>query len=117
MAVLARLIRLASLVASLLVILGFALFAQEQAGAASKEQVQKVERTQEPTPEANTEEERQGRQGSAEEWIDDANDVLLAPFASLVAGQYIWVQRVVTGLLALLLYGLVATVLANYIRK
>jgi hypothetical protein len=117
MALVARLLRLAALVASLLVIVGFALFTQEQANAASASQLRKLDQTQEPAPLPSTEKERESQHGKAHEWVDDANDVLLAPFASLVAGQEIWVQRVGAGLLALLLYGFVGAVLANYIRK
>jgi len=117
MALVARIIRLASLAVSLIVILGFALFAQEQAGAATEGQIQKVERTQGVNPLPTSEMQRERRNSLLREWIDDANDVLLSPFAPLVAGREIWFQRVVAGMLALLLYGFLATVLANYLRK
>ena len=41
------------------------------------------------------------------EWVDDANDVLLKPFASIAdSSSSKWVRRTVPALLALIVYGL-----------
>ena len=61
------------------------------------------------------EREREKRNSSFREYIDDANDVLLKPFAGIVSetsGR--WTQRGVPTLLGLLLYGFVIAYLARY---
>ena len=51
------------------------------------------------------------------EYIDDANDVLLRPFAGLVANDTSrWVQRGVPALLGLLVYGFLLSFFARYAR-
>ncbi len=117
MALFARLIRLVAIVASLIIVVSFALFAQEQASAATEGQRRKLENLQAPTPTTGAERNRERRHGQPRELIDDANDLLLSPFASLTEGQNIWLQRIVPALLGLLIFGLGLTIAANYIRK
>ena len=117
MSLLARLLRLVALLASLVIIVSFSFFATDLASEASEGQRAKVADALEPTPTAPNESDRERRSGGFREAVDDVNDVLVAPFALLVEGQNIWVQRIATGVLGLLLYGLALSLLANYIRK
>jgi len=117
MSLVARLLRLVSLLASLVIIISFSFFATDLASEASEGQRAKLAEALEPTPAAPDESDRELRSSGLREVVDDVNDVLLAPLALLVEGQNIWVQRIITGVLGLLLYGLVLSILANYIRK
>ena len=49
--------------------------------------------------------------------VDDVNDVLLAPFASLIDSDSVWVNHGVPALLAFLLYGVGVGFLANMLPK
>jgi hypothetical protein len=112
----ASLVRLVAVIASALVVLSFLAFASDQAGRGSKEQEAKLGRELgEPAPNPNTERERERQHGAVREKIDDANDVLVAPFSGVINSHDLWVQRIVTGLLALLTYGLGLTLLANFL--
>ena len=51
------------------------------------------------------------------EVVDDANDVLLAPFVDLIDSDSAWVNHGVPTLLALLLYGVGLGFLANMMPK
>ncbi|MGI8438588.1 MAG: hypothetical protein ACR2NV_00035 [Thermoleophilaceae bacterium] len=114
---LARLLRLFALVASLVIVIGFALFAQEQGAAASDRQRQLLEGPGTPIPSISDERDRERRHGAFREGIDEANDFLFTPFAAFIEGRNIWIQRLITAVLGLLLYGLVPTIAANYVRK
>jgi hypothetical protein len=115
----AQLLRITAVIASALVLLGFAFFVNQQAGAGSKEQTDQIlQVTEQPAPSSTDEKTREKRNGSVHEAIDDANDVLLAPFAGLVSqGDDPWIQRLVPGVLALLVYGVGLTMLANFLPK
>jgi hypothetical protein len=115
----ASLLRIAAAIACLFVVLGFCMFANEQATAGSKGQVAKVNNAMnQPAPSSSDEQARQRAHGQAHEVIDDANDILLAPFAGLVSpGDDPWVQRIIPGLLALLTYGVGLMMLANFLPK
>jgi hypothetical protein len=112
------LLRWTALAASGLVLIGFLMFATDEADRSSKGQVAKVESSAgAPAPTARGERVREREHGAVREAVDDANDVLLSPFADLVDSNNIWVQRLVPGALALLVYGLGLLVLANYLPK
>jgi hypothetical protein len=114
----ASLLRVVAVGASAIVIFSFLAFATEEAGNGSQGQVNKVsEALDEPDPAADTERERERRHGEIRERIDDANDVLLKPFAGVIDSPNHWVQRVVPGLLALLVYGLGLGMLANVMPR
>jgi hypothetical protein len=110
-------LRLASTVATVLVALGFVLFAIDETGEGSRSTVSRLEGTDVPSPGAKAERAREQRNGSVREAIDDANDVLLAPFSGLVEGWSDWASRGVSALLGFLLYGLGLRLLANYIPQ
>jgi hypothetical protein len=123
----ASLIRICAVAAATLVALSFVFFAVDQLGAGSEKQVQALRsdtergssraELDEPAPEPAVERAREARHSSVREYVDDADDVLLAPFTGLIDTDQIWVQRLVPGLLALLLYGLGGALLANALPK
>jgi hypothetical protein len=101
------------------VALGFILFAIDETGKGSETQQQKLERELRPgiAPSPEEESARERKNGSVREVVDDANDVLLAPFASLIDSDSAWVNHGVPALLGLLLYGLCLGMLANMLPQ
>ena len=115
-------IRFVAIAISAIVVLGFALFAIDETDKGSKAQQAKLERelgTSSPpiAPSARGEAVRERNQGALREGIDDANDVLLAPFVDLIDSDSAWVNHGVPALLALLIYGLGLGFLANMLPK
>src|SRR5215210_2997313 len=122
----ASFIRLIAVCLSAIVGLGFLLFAVDEMDRGSKTQQQAVEtatRTGDPkmvppSPSPAGEAIRERQHGKAREGIDDANDELLKPFASIVGSSHSnWVTHGVPALLALLIYGLGLGLLANALPK
>jgi hypothetical protein len=123
--VISRLAVWVSTLASLVLLVSFALFALDQARDGSKQQIAKVGSRLEPTnadtnvnqaaPDANTEREREKRHGDVREAIDDADDVLVSPFTGVVDSDSIWAQRGLPTLIALLLFGVALRFLAAYL--
>jgi hypothetical protein len=114
----ASVLRFVAVGASAILIFSFLAFATEEAGNGSQGQVDKVgEALDEPAPAANTERERERRHGEVRERLDDANDVLLKPFAGVIDSNSVWVQRIVPGVLGLLVYGLGLGMLANVMPR
>jgi hypothetical protein len=106
--VLARPIRIAAIVASVFVVLGWGLFALDQARGASNESVAGIAGDpatfSDPSP--DQERAREAAHSKPREFVDDVNDVLLAPFAGLTdSSSSKWVRRTIPALLALLVYG------------
>ncbi len=115
-------IRFLAIAISAIVVLGFALFAIDETDKGSKAQQAKLERelgsSSAPiAPSARQEVLRERNQGAVREGIDDANDVLLAPFVDLIDSDSAWVNHGVPALLALLIYGLGLGFLANLLPK
>lgn len=102
------LIRLVSIVASLIVVVSFALFAIDQSQAASDQSSRTIagqEATAAADPTPREEKQRERIHSKAREAIDDADDVLLKPFAWADSGSGSeWARRGVPTLLALLVY-------------
>jgi hypothetical protein len=114
----ASLLRFVAVAASAIVIVSFLAFANEEAGRGSRTQVDKLgEALDEPAPAPNVERVREHRHSRAHELVDDINDVLLRPFEGLLDSRNPWVQRIVPGLLALLVYGLGLALLANVLPR
>src|SRR5215210_2976812 len=63
------------------------------------------------------ERQRERAHGPVREAIDDANDVLLDPFAGIVDSESPWVTRGVPSLLALAVFGFGLGMLANFRPK
>ncbi|WP_205696294.1 hypothetical protein [Conexibacter sp. SYSU D00693] len=114
-------LRLAAVVLSLVVAVGWVTFAVDETRAAADQSAAEVagraaSREADPTP--AQEREREAAHGPLRELVDDANDVLLAPFAPIVDGSGSqWVRRSVPAVLALLLYGFGLATLANFARS
>ena len=119
------LLRIPAILCSVIVALGFAVFAVDEMTEGSKTQQEAIvdqthvpeQATFDPAPLPEDEALRQRQQGGAREAIDDANDVLLFPFADLVSSNSDWVKHGVPALIALLIYGLGLGMLANYLPK
>ena len=115
-----RLLKVSAIVLSVVVGLGWVLFAVDETSAASRESAAEVagrEAVTRPDPTARQERARERTHGKVREGIDDANDVLLKPFAAAVnhSGST-WVRRSVPAFLGLVLYGFVLGFLARYAR-
>jgi hypothetical protein len=117
------LIRFIAIAISVIVVLGFALFAVNEADKGSQTQQDKVERElgHAPNdliaPNAHDEAFREAHQGKFHEAVDDANDVLLRPFVDLVDSDSAWVNHGIPAVLALLIYGFGLGMLANALPK
>jgi hypothetical protein len=120
------LIRLLAIVASGLVLFGFAYFATDEMSRGSQNQQNELERqldgsAADPAPVAPSPEQEADRErinGPLREFVEDANDLLLGPFTGIVdASNDRWVTHGVPALLALLLYGVGLGTLANMLPK
>lgn len=111
-------LRLLSIVLSGVVLLGWVLFAVATLGEASRQSAAEVAGRQaaaRPDPSPDQERAREAAHGSVREAVDDANDILLSPFADIGAGsESRWVRRTVPAALALLVYGLGLGFLARF---
>jgi hypothetical protein len=119
-------IRLAAIIASILVLLGFAFFAVDEMDKGSKTQQTAVGEGTVTTaasevvaiaPAQDEENAREKRNGAAHEAVDDVNDVLLAPFVGLLDSDDAWVNHGIPALLAVLLYGVGLGFLANLLPR
>jgi hypothetical protein len=118
MDVVARLLRLAAIGCSLLIVAGWGLFAIDETSAASKKTQAEIAGDQAasvPAPNPAQEAARAAAHGQLREAIDDANDVLLRPFAAL-GDSYPnrWVRRSVPAILALVVFGFGLAFLSRY---
>jgi hypothetical protein len=108
---------MAAIVASVFVALGWGLFALDQARGASHASVAGIagDPTTFPDPSPDQESARQKAHSTPREFIDDVNDVLLAPFAGLTNdSDSKWVRRSIPALIALLIYGFGGGFLARF---
>ncbi|HVF78941.1 MAG TPA: hypothetical protein VNA28_11650 [Solirubrobacteraceae bacterium] len=113
-----RLLRFLAITLSLIIAAGFILFAVDDFDRASSASRNRI--TGDPTataPSAAGEREREARNSKGREAIDDANDVLLKPFASVTEdADSRWVRRGVPALLGLLTYGLLLGFAARFTK-
>jgi hypothetical protein len=105
--------------ATVFVALGFVLFALDESDKGSREQISKVDDAMNaPDPTSREELVRERKHGTVREAIDDVNDALLKPFAPLVDdATSTWKRRTIPTILALVLYGLIGLLLANFLPK
>ena len=117
-------IRFLAIATSAIVLLAFALFVVDQMDEGSKTQQRALDgelghpvdaKAVSPTP--VEERAREAQQSPAHELVDDANDVLVAPFGVLIDSGNNWVQHGVSTLLALLIYGVGLGFVANLLPK
>jgi hypothetical protein len=119
------LIRLIAIACSGLVLLGFAYFATDEMSRGSQNQQNALgaELDSEPdpapvAPSPNEEAARERLNGTFREGVEDANDILIGPFARLVEGSSDrWVTHGIPAVLGLLLYGFCLGMLANMLPK
>ncbi len=114
---LARPIRIAAITASAFVVLGWSLFAIDQIRGASHASVAGIagDPTTFPDPSPRQEKAREKLHSKPREFVDDVNDILLAPFAGLVdQSNSQWVRVTIPALLALLVYGFGGGYLARF---
>lgn len=113
-----RSLRFLAIALSLIVAAGFVLFAVDdfdRASNSSRSRITGDPSATDPTPAGERERER--RNGTVREAIDDANDVLLKPFAGVTEdADSRWVRRGVPALLGLLVYGLLLGFVSRYAK-
>ena len=101
-----RPLRYLAIALSLIIAIGFTLFALEDIGRASERSEHRVAGFTAANPSPAGERERERRHSGVREAIDDVNDVLLSPFAGITANETSrWARRGVPTLLGLLVYG------------
>jgi len=100
--VIERALRAIAVVLSLIIVAGFALFALDEFDRVSSKQRSELAGFERSDPTPVGERQRERRHSTGREYIDDANDVLLKPFAGVVDSGSRWAQRGVPTLLALL---------------
>jgi hypothetical protein len=112
-----RPLRLLAVTLSLVVAAGFVLFAVEDFGRASDDARNRLAGYAATDPTAAGERDREQRHSAAREAIDDANDVLLRPFAAVTeeSGSG-WMRRGIPALLGLLTYGFLLGYVARYAK-
>ena len=113
-----RVLRSLAIALSLIVAAGFVLFAMDdfdRASNSSRSRIMGDPSAADPTPAG--ERAREARNSKGREYIDDANDVLLKPFAGVSENASSrWVRRGVPALLGLLTYGLLLGFLSRYTK-
>jgi hypothetical protein len=126
---LSRVVRLVSIVAVVLIAAGLLGLLTDEIRNTSKVEATRVQSPGEsgaatvlvditqPNPPATVEKAREKQHTSAREAIDDAGDVIMAPFTSIAKGSEPWVRRLLYSGLALLLYGLLLQVLADKLSR
>jgi hypothetical protein len=112
---LATLLRLASRIACVIVIVSFAIFALEQTGEASSHQQNEV--TGSAIGAAAPHSEKHTHEGTVHHAIDEVASALTSPFSGITAGSTSqWAIRGVGTVLALLVYGVGIGYLARTLR-
>lgn len=117
-------LRLFSIVASLVVLLSFGAFAVDearsgsessQAGIARQDTAVQAETAGYAKPTPAQEQLRQADHGTARELLDDADDLLMAPFAFITEdSSSSWVRRGPPALIALFVYGFALAFLSRF---
>ncbi len=111
-----RSLRILAIVLSLIIATGFCLFAVDEFNRASSAQRDELKGFERADPSPSGERQRERRHSTAREYIDDANDILLKPFASIADSGGRWTQRGVPTLLGLLIYGFLLAYLARFMH-
>lgn len=111
-----RALRIVAIVLSLIIAVGFCLFAVDEFKRASSAQTDELKGYERAAPTAAGERQRERRNSTAREYIDDANDILLKPFAGIADSGSRWVQRGLPTLLGLFVYGFLLAYLARFMR-
>jgi hypothetical protein len=114
------LLRTAAFVASAIVLVSFGLFAIDETRDASNRSVAGIaglEATRAADPTASEERARERAHSKPREVIDDADDILVTPFAPVTAdSSSSWARRGIPTLLALIVYGFGLAFLARFMH-
>jgi len=128
MGFLSRVVRIASIVAVVFIVAGLIGFLTDEVRDTSTVQATRIPDPgsgrivtvtidiSQPDPSPAIEKVREAEHSSGREFIDDVGDVLMTPFSWIVEGSDPWVRRLLYSALALLLYGVLGMVLADYMR-
>jgi hypothetical protein len=110
---LARLLRLISIVICLIALASFITFAVEQAGNGSNHQQAEVNAA-EGSSSGETTESKTGHKSGLHEAVDKAFSTLASPFSGITSGSHSqWTIQIVDTLLVLLVYGFALSFLAR----
>jgi hypothetical protein len=114
------LLRTVAIAASAILLVSFGLFALDETREASKSTVAAVEglqATRAANPSASQERARERVHSKVREAIDDADDILVAPFAPIADdSSSSWARRGLPTLLALIVYGFGLAFLSRFMR-
>ena len=111
-----RTLRIIATVLTLIIMAGFAMFALDEFNRASSKQRSELAGFEQTDPTPVGERQRERRHSTAREYIDDANDVLLKPFAGVISSGSRWAQRGVPTLLGLFVYGFMIAFVARFMK-
>ncbi len=98
-----------------MIVLSFLLFAADEARSGTQTQLEMLGSEQAAEPAPANERAREQAHSGPREFVDDANDILVSPFADIVDSDSNWVRRGVPLLIGLALYGFLIGLLANYL--
>jgi predicted PurR-regulated permease PerM len=110
---LAKVIRVASLVICLIVIASFIVFALNQTKTASGHQREVLGETSAAVHEGKS---TNGKESSAHKRLDEVSSKLTSPFSGIVTDSSEWAKRSVELILALLVYGFGLSYIARVLR-
>jgi hypothetical protein len=114
---LTTLMRVASRIVCLIVVVSFALFVIDQTSSASTHQQEALNGTNGTSSVAKTQSAQPAHEGTVHQTIDEVASKLIAPFSGITAGSTSqWVIRGVGTLMALLVYGIGIGYLARVLR-
>jgi hypothetical protein len=108
-----RVVRLAAIVCSAILLLSFGLFAIDQFGGASQRQQRALAEDEPSSPGVLP---VPARQAQPRRFIDGAARTLIDPFTGLTSSHEPWVNRTVPTLIGFLVYGFGLGMLARYAR-
>jgi hypothetical protein len=108
------LLRLISILCSLVLLASFAMFASDQAGDGSKQTVAQISANDESAPAAAKPAAPKEKHGPVREAIDGVNDKLVGPFKGVAGSDSPWARHISQSVLAFLVFGLGVGFLARY---
>ncbi len=109
---LAKLLRIVSVVVCLIVILSFIVFAANQTKSASGHQREELGETSSQVHDGET----KNKESSVHRRLDEVSNKLTSPFSGIVSSSSEWLERGVKLVLTLLVYGFGLGFLARFLR-
>ena len=96
-------------------IISFVFFVTDEARSGTQTQLEELGEEQSAEAAPADERAREQAHSGPRELIDDGNDILVSPFASVVDSSSNWVNRGIPLLIGLALYGFVLGLVVNYL--